>query len=78
MPFSRGQIISTVACAALSAAVVYFRILRPRQESSRPITVTQLYVYPIKSCSGMQVDRLPLTPYGVRFDRDRRQPGKPA
>jgi MOSC N-terminal beta barrel domain len=65
-----------IACFVLSALLaLYYNMVAwvtvrycVKSKRTTPI-ITQLYVYPIKSCSGVSVSAATITPLGFSYDR---------
>ena len=59
--------------AALASACCHFfaltEALPQAQPDERPVLVTSLFVYPVKSCAGVSVAAASLTARGLAFDR---------
>jgi uncharacterized protein YcbX len=84
LPQDRSLLVGAAAAAAIGIATAAWffskaappsgtaerAVTRPPDATTSSATVSQLYVFPVKSCSGSAVSRVELVETGVRFDRE--------
>jgi hypothetical protein len=58
-----------VLALAGAIALTILSQVASKSKSGSNVTVTELWVYPIKSCQGIQVSDAVVTPRGFEFDR---------
>ena len=63
------RVLRYLIAAAVVAGVARFIVLRTRRPRAPPV-VTELWVYPLKSCQGIRMSSVELTPQGVKYDRE--------
>lgn len=70
--FKVGTVVT--AAAVVAGTVAVWRYLSSRstgkENSRRPVEVSQLWLFPVKSCSGTPQASLRVTPMGVEYDRE--------
>lgn len=56
--------------AAISAYSIWRMLRKPRDERRPKILIREIWVFPVKGCRGIRMDRWPLVATGLKYDRE--------